>query len=185
MKKILLLITLLFSFISFSQVYNSKEYSKERALYKSKAFVIKNIVGADTIPIKFEIDPLAAATSGELTTLIYNCSRKNLNGIIFGFFGNFWNEEGVIYKGYAFKNLPKEKALELLSILQKRIEENYEYMFNAGAGETNIVFKWEDMTFLMSTNKVGFVFRIFWKEFDADWNYSAFKRTKKRFEKKS
>ena len=78
-----------------------------------------------------------------------------------------------------------EDSPELAEKISESNLKNYEYMFNAGAGETNIVFKWEDMTFLMSTNKVGFVFRIFWKEFDADWNYSAFKRTKKRFEKKS
>ena len=36
MKKILLLITLLFSFISFSQVYNSKEYQSKEGLQNEK-----------------------------------------------------------------------------------------------------------------------------------------------------
>lgn len=55
----------------------AKEFSKSIALYKAKSFVINEIIGGATSDIvKFEVDPLVASNSGELTTLVYKCSEK-------------------------------------------------------------------------------------------------------------
>jgi hypothetical protein len=54
----------------------AQEYSKEISLYKAKSFVIKEILNTSEEVVRFEIDPLAASTSGELTSLVYKCEAK-------------------------------------------------------------------------------------------------------------
>ena len=88
----------LFPFSSFSQIstassgsFWAKEYSKEIALYKAKTFVLNDVLGISKDIVQFYIDPLAAASSGELTTLVYRCEAKNKEGLILGFYGNRWN----------------------------------------------------------------------------------------------
>ena len=73
---------------------------------------MKNVIGIEKKLIKFDIDPLAAASSGELTSLVYSCDEKNLSGLVLGFYGSRWNDAGVVYQAYAFKNLPEKNALE-------------------------------------------------------------------------
>ena len=94
MKLKLLLTLFLFSSLTYSQVsgysgiYFAKEFSKDQALYKAKEFVMTDIIKVSSNPVKFEIDPLAAANSGELTSLMYTCDEQNLSGLVLGFFGN-------------------------------------------------------------------------------------------------
>lgn len=184
MKKIIfILITqfLFFQFIS-AQVFYAKEFSKDISLYKAKSYVINELFGASDKVIKFEIDPLAASSSGELTSLVYNCEELNKEGLLLGFYGDYWNDSGVVYQGYGFKNLTKEKALELL----QKIEDAKSKFNNYLAKDTdnnNIYFSFDDLTILIyktSETKI----RIFWNTFDAEWQDIAFRRTKKRFEKK-
>ena len=68
-------------------IYFAKEYSKEIALYKAKDFVMHEVIGAGAEPVKFKIDPLAAASSGELTSLVYRCDEKAKAGLVLGFYG--------------------------------------------------------------------------------------------------
>ena len=106
---LLLLASLLISTISFSQVskstglYFAKDFSKDQALYKAKDYVMKQVIGVEKKLIKFDIDPLAAASSGELTSLVYGCDEKNLSGLVLGFYGSRWNDAGIVYQAYAFK----------------------------------------------------------------------------------
>lgn len=79
--RLLLLVFTFISFSTFSQINSNKtwfakEYSKEIALYNSKQFLFKNILGSSPEVVQFEILPLAAASSGELTTLLYKCDSK-------------------------------------------------------------------------------------------------------------
>lgn len=180
----ILLFSLFFSF-SYSQVSGvmlAKEYSKEQALYNAKFFVMNEVVGIKPTITKFKIDPLAAASSGELTTLIYSCEQKDMRGLVFGFYGDYWNKPGVIYKAYAFKNFNEKQAHEVLSKLDSIIEIESKYL-NSDQNTNNIYFSYEDVTFLIYVN-LGLKVRVFWKEFDSEWEYSAFRKTKKRFEKK-
>tara|TARA_R110000822_G_scaffold220604_2_gene354526 strand:- start:3233 stop:3835 length:603 start_codon:yes stop_codon:yes gene_type:complete len=185
----LLIAGLLISSISFSQIsestglYFAKEFSKDRALYNAKSYVMKELIGVENALIKFDIDPLAAASSGELTSLVYSCEEKNLSGLVLGFYGNYWNEAGVVYQGYAFKNLPQDKALEILSKLDSYIDNESNYL--AADSDNNMFFKHDDMTFLIYREASGSVkIRVFWNEFDSEWESSALGRTKRRFERK-
>ncbi len=189
MKIGMLIISTLIAQSCFAQVSNravmfGKEYSKEISLYKAKIFVIKEVLGSSNAPIKFEIDPLAAASSGELTSLVYQCSVKNKEGMILGFYGSYWNDAGVIFQGYGFKDMPKEKALEVLNTIEKNITESKKYL-SEDYENNNIYFQFDDITFLVYAGIMGTTkIRVFWNNFDADWDFIAFKRTKKRLEKK-
>ena len=80
MKKIIFFLffpILLFSQVSTNKnIWFAKEFSKELAMYKAKTFLIKEVLDIKEDVSKFEIIPLAASTSGELTTLIY-CMSSN------------------------------------------------------------------------------------------------------------
>lgn len=188
MKLKLLLAFLFITSISFSQVsgysgvYFAKEFSKEQALYKAKEFVMTNLLKVSSQPVKFEIDPLAAANSGELTSLMYTCEQQNLSGLVLGFFGNRWNENGVSYQAYAFKNLTKKDAFEILSKLETLMDDHSRYL-GSDSDTNNLSFEYDDMTFLMYRD-VGTKIRVFWNGFDAEWESTAFNRTRRRFERR-
>lgn len=159
----------------------SKEYSKEISLYKAKAFVMKDVFQASSDIIQFEIDPLAATNSGEVTSLVYRCEVQNKEGLILGFYGNYWNDAGVVYQGYSFKNLPKEDAVELLNKITDTMEEQYDFL-SADSDNDNVYFQYDDILVLIYKS-AEIKIRLFWNDFDAEWGKTAFKRTKKRFEK--
>jgi hypothetical protein len=162
----------------------AKEYSKDIALFRAKAYVMTEVLGADAGVVQFEIDPLAASSSGDLTSLAYQCPSKNKEGMVLGFFGDRWNPAGVVYQQYAFKNLPKDKALELLALIDKQMADNATYFLVNGAS-SNIYFHYDDMTFLINKGDGGSTsIRVFWNDFDADWQPVAWQRTKKRLLKK-
>jgi len=191
MKKLLLTSTILFVFANnfiYSQVVTnennfifSQSFSKEIALYNAKAFLFQNILGSSTEIVQFEVIPLASAVSGELTTLIYKCDSKQKEGMILGFYGDYWNEAGVVYKGFAFKNLDKIQAIEFLAKIQNAINENSKYLL-ADLNNNNIFFKYDDIDILISTTAT-YEIRLFWNNFDSSWGNTAFERSKKRFEK--
>lgn len=161
----------------------AKEFSKEISLYRAKTFVIQEIL-ADTIGIvKFEIDPLAAATSGELTTLVYKCESKKKSGLILGFFGNRWNDAGVNYQAYSFKNLSIIQANELINKIENAVSENSKYL-NEDLDNNNIYFVYEDLKILIYGVAYGYKIRVYWNNFDSEWNFSEFKKTQKRLAKK-
>jgi hypothetical protein len=159
----------------------AQEFSKEISLYKAKSFLLKEVLNPSQNDVQFEIDPLAASSSGELTSLVYRCESQNLEGLILGFYGNFWNESGVVYKGYAFLNFPKAKALELLQKISETIERQSSFL-SSDYDNNNIFFKYDDLYFLITKN-MELSIRVFWNDFDAEWTATAFNRTKKRFEK--
>lgn len=188
--KILILTSILSITYSYSQVrvnnnsiWTAKEFSKEISLFKSKEFLFKNVLGSTNQVVPFEVIPLAAASSGELTTLLYKCDSKQKEGLILGFYGDYWNEAGVLYQGYSFKNLEKEKAMEFLNKIVTSIEENKKFL-NESGDNNNIFFKYDDMDVLIWTNAGTYSIRIFWQGFDSTWEKTAFERSKRRFEKK-
>ncbi len=169
--------------VNSNNVWTAKEFSKEISLFKSKEFLFKNVLGSTEQIVPFEVIPLAAASSGELTTLLYKCETKNKEGIILGFYGDYWNEAGVLYQGYSFKNLEKDKAIEFLNKIVSSIEENKKFL-NENGDNNNIFFKYDDMDVLIWTNMGTYSIRIFWQGFDSTWEKTAFERSKRRFEKK-
>jgi len=185
--KLTLLIVIFTNSLIFSQVnsqggsvWMAKEFSKEIALYYSKSYLFKNILGSTPEVEKFSIIPLAAASSGELTTLIYRCENKLLDGLILGFYGNYWNDAGVAYQGFCFKNLNKDQAIEFLNKIQTAINVNTKYL-SEDTDNNNIFFKYDDIDVLIWANPTAYSIRLFWNGFDSSWEQTAFERTKKRF----
>ena len=127
--------------------------------------------------------PLAAASSGELTTLLYHCEELNKEGLILGFYGNYWNDNGVVYQGFGFKNLEKSNAMEFLSKIQNAIDNNSKYL-KEDKDNNNIYFQYDDISVLIYASPDGYTIRIFWQSFDSTWEKTAFERSKRRFEKK-
>lgn len=186
-------LTILFFFLThsliFSQVSNlgyntwmAKEFSKEIALYGAKKFLFKDVLGSTPVVDRFEVIPLAAASSGELTTLLYKCESKEKEGLVLGFYGNYWNDAGVVYRGFGFKNFEKNKATEFLDKIQNAINENWKYLKEGY--DNNIFFKYDDVDVLVCASEDTYTIRLFWNDFDSSWERSAFERSKKRFEKK-
>ena len=189
MKIKLSLLFVLLTTISFSQVKNSnniwaaKEFSKDIALYNSKNFLYKDVLGTSSEVIQFEVIPLAAASSGELTTLLYKCESKQKEGLILGFYGMKWNDAGVVYQGYSFKNLDKNQAIEFLNKIQEAIDNNSNFLRDE-ADNNNIYFKYDDIDVLIWGNYQSYTIRLFWNGFDSSWEKTAYDRSKRRFEKK-
>ena len=191
MKKIFLLFLFITQFgiaqykaLDFRDVWLAKEFSKEQALYNSKNFLFKNVFKTSTEPTKFEVIPLAAASSGELTTLLYRCSITSQEGLVLGFYGEYWNDAGVVYQGFAFKNFDKKQAIEFLDKIQKVIDDESKYLKD-DSDTNNVVFKYDDVDVLIFYSASGgTTIRLFWKGFDSSWNKTAFDRSKRRFEKK-
>ena len=183
MKIKILIISLLFFQYSFSQYYGAKEYSKEDALFEAKEFLMNEVMGTNENDVGFNIIPLAAAKSGELTTLIYSCESKDLEGIILGFYGRYWNKEGVTYTGYGFKNLDRDHAIKFLNKITSSLENNSKFL-KKDPDNNIIIFQYEDIKVMLSKNLTSNKIRLFWKDYDSTWEETAYGRTVNRFARK-
>lgn len=166
----------------------AKEFNKEVSLYLAKAFLVDEIIkppqsGAS---IQFYVDPLAAATSGELTTLIFDCQQMDVKGLILGFYGNYWdiNGTGIDFTGYSFKYVPDDVAIKMFDKIDREIEKN-EGFLNEDMDNNNICFVYDDITFVITRPAGVRKIRLFWNGFDSEWEETTFRRTVKRYYKKS
>lgn len=162
-------------------VWAAKEFSKDVAQFRAKSFLYRTILGANENISKFELIPLAAASSGELTTLLYKATDKDKEGMLLGFFGDYWNDAGAVYQGYAFKNLDKNEAYEFLQKISDAIENESKYLKDS-ADNNNIYFSYKDIDVIIYDG--GQNMRLFWNGFDSSWEKTAFERSKRRFEKR-
>ena len=180
-KLLLILLALFLTEITYSQS-NVKEYSKDIALYQTKFFISKEIIGEEQDYQKFIIDPLAAAKSSELTSAYYEIVSSKKKGLILGFYDKYWMP-GATYQGFSFKNLNYENAIALLDKIENIIKEEKKFL-NADDDENNIYFTFQDMVVIIYRRGIlsGRI-RIEWNNFDAEWENTAFRRTKRRFEK--
>lgn len=178
MRHLILFISLFTLLPSFAQEQGKKEYNKEVALFRAKAFLIKDVLGDDSQVVKFGIDPLASAKSGELTSLAYSCKQKNKRGLILGFFSNRWNPSGVTFNQYSFKNIPEDKAKELIKLIDNSIKEHKKFL-NKNPDNYNYYLQYDDLTFLIYKQN-GLKIRVFWDDYDATWESTAYDRTKRR-----
>jgi hypothetical protein len=189
MKKIILIFfCFLIALGSFAQT-SSKPYNKDIAEYRAKAYLIKNVLDNrnDTItakPILFTMEALSSASSGELTSLYYSCKQNKKEGLLLGFFSDRWNPQGVIYNQYNFKNIPIFKAKELLQLISLNIDffNNIQYEYT---NNNNYYFEFDDLIVLLYKINGSLKIRVFWGDYDADWDSTAFNRTYRRFLKKT
>ncbi len=182
MKKIIpFLVVFLMININYSQSQN-KAYSKDIALYQLKFFISNGIIGEKKKYIKFTIDPLAASKSSELTSCYYEIITINKRGLILGFYDDYWLP-GSTYQGFSFKNLNYENAIELLKKIEKIIDVEKKFL-NADDDENNIYFTFQDMAVIIyRKGALSGRIRIKWNGFDAEWENTAFRRTKRRLER--
>lgn len=164
-------------------LFEAKEFSKEISLFKAKSFLIHNVLKISENPTQFEAVPLAAASSGELTTLLYKCESQNKEGLILGFYGDYWNEAGVTFQGYGFKNLTKEQAFEFFNKIESEIDKNQKFL-KSNNDNNNIVFEYEDLKIMIWTTSGSYNMRIYWNGFDSTWEKTSYGRSKRRFERK-
>ena len=186
MRKFTLLL-LIASTTSFSQIpgfWESKEFSKDVSLFKAKSFLIQDVLKISGNSLQFEAEPLAAAKSGELTTLLYRCESQNAEGLILGFYGNYWDKKsGVSYQGYGFKNLSKEKAFEFLNKIETEIDKNKNFLRTSN-DNNNIIFEYDDLKVMIWNTLGSYEMRVYWNGFDSSWGKTSYKRSKRRFERK-
>jgi hypothetical protein len=185
--KINLLIILLIPVTAFSQLgeiintIQKKEYSKEIAAFQAKEYLLKNILQTQDEVVRFEVDALSSAESEELTTLYYNCIEQKKEGLLLTFYGNYWNDAGVVYTGYGFKNLDKKQALEFLAKIQYAIDNNSIYLKENS--DNNIALKYDDIEIIISSSsQTPYQIRLFWNTFDSSWDAFSFSRSKRRFD---
>lgn len=180
------LFSIFLSFLNSSNLLGQdKQFSKERALIEAKkylAFKSKDLKENETV--KLQIIPLAAAASADITTLFYNSSFDNSEGLLLCFFMPFWDRNsGVNYNGYGFKDFNKEDAIEFLKKIETEISANYSFIGKV-ENENNIYFKYKDVGVLVWSTLSGYSIRIFYKDFDAYWDQTAYERSYRRFVKK-
>lgn len=174
-------------YAQFSQSkYNTflaKDFSKDVSLFKAKTFLTHEVLKTSQNTVQFEAIPLAAASSGELTTLLYKCESQNKEGLILGFYGDYWNESGTAFQGYGFKNLSKDQAFEFLNKIETEINENQKFLKSSN-DNNNIVFEYDDLTIMVWTTGMSYLIRIYWQGFDSTWEKTSYERSKRRFERK-
>ena len=180
MKKVLFLLMLP---IYISSQLTVKGYSK----FYGKKFVM-DLLGVDTSITQLDVSSLAADNLGELSTLIYKCEQKKASGLVLVFRGGKYNEYGTTFTDWKFRNFTVSEARELFLKLDNIIETESHKTSDKekllyGQDDSNIYFRYKDVTFLIYW-KDGLMMRLFWKDFDASWKLSAYKRTRNRFEKK-
>ena len=173
-KLIIFLILAMVNYGLLAQIITSntdRPYNKKLAHYKAKEYLIYNVFADDNTNINetvgFNIDPLSSSLSGDLISLVYDCDQKNKKGLLIGFFSNSY---------YNFKNIPQAKAKELFKIIEKEIEKNKIVLRDSKT--LNYYFKFDDFTILMYDDN-GLLMRVFWNDYDALWNFSAFRKAKK------
>lgn len=165
-----------------TKYYVSSAYVQTKAESLAKKYLIEEVLNSSKETTSFEIDFISSSISGEVTTLAYNCREQKKSGIIFTFFGSFWNENGTSYTGYAFRNLDKDSTLKLLDRLKSEIT----FVSEIQNKDFNTYFTFSDMTFLLNkitSSEFGSVrIKMFWREFEADWTKLAIEKSYKRIE---
>jgi len=189
MKRYVLLFCLsIIGGISYSQltIFAAKEYSKDVAVFQAKEFLMTEVLGESAQNVQFEVDALAAATSLEVISLWYKCESMGKEGLIIGFYGYVVNEAGLGYNQYAFRDFPKEKAIDFINKIDVVKSENTKWV-SGSDNVRNVYFSFDDITLLLyqSETEIGTTtLRLFWKGFDATWEGGPYSRTKKRLFKK-
>lgn len=164
---------MLAQFSVFSQIQTApnnifaQDYNKDLTEYLAKVFIVRNVLKlTDNDLVGFEIDAVTAAKSGELTTVLYNCPKLNMKGLVFAFYG---------YKQYEFKHFPLPEARAIFSRIASAVDDNKLILDEVNTS----VLKSNDLHFIFASNTI----RVVWRDYDSDWTKSNFKTTEKRFTK--
>lgn len=186
MKPIILSVLFLLSIISFSfcQVSSNQEWSKERSEYLAKEEIVFNYLKPTDFELyELRVDAITAASSGELSVVVYECVKQNKKGVLIGFWNSGANEFGIIKKYYAFKHFDFEEAGKFLGFLIDVMNTKY-LVWNNRLRPSNInpFFKYGDLTFVFYLDNLSNKVRVFWEGRDSEWNQANIKTTIRRYE---
>jgi hypothetical protein len=159
----------------------AKEFNKDVLFSKAKAFLIKDVLGNSEGAAQFEIEALSTTSAKEVSAIVYKSDAKAKEGLLLAFYSDYWTSTGTLTQGFAFKNLPKVKAIGLLSVITRTIDQQKDYL-SKNSDNNNIYFQYDDFTVLIYYSMETKI-RIIWKTFDSEWPLSAIKASVKRFEK--
>jgi hypothetical protein len=193
MRYTILLILLNVSFLATAQINAtegglfSQVFSKEITEYRVKQFIIDELLDLPNKQVvEVEIDALTASASGELTTVVYYCKELNKKGLVFGFWNPYVNDFNLRYKGYAFKHFDYNVAIELITNLEKVLEEKKSIISldnNQGLSK-NAIYKFGDVSFIFYKSDIGSnLIRVLWSGFDSEWNQSNLKAMNRRMKR--
>lgn len=159
-----------------------KEVAKEISQFRSKEFIIKNLIGsANEKDIKFETESLASDDSAGLISVAFNCSEVNKRGLLLAFFGNNRDQNGNVSMAYGFKYIPLSDAQNLLKRIDALKEKHKKYL-NAENDVNNVYIEHEDIKFILYRD-LGDKVRVLWNGFEVIWERTAFDRTKRRLDR--
>ena len=156
-----------------------KEVAKEISQFRSKEFIINNLIGeVNEKDVKFETESLASDDSGGLISVAFNCSELNKRGLLLAFFGNNRDINGNMGLAYGFRYVPLSEAQSLLNRIDA-VKEKHEKYLHSNSDVNNVYLEHNDIKFVLyydSSDKI----RVFWNGFEVIWERTAFDRTKRR-----
>jgi hypothetical protein len=161
---------------------SKKELAKEISQFRSKEYIINEIIGAvGDKEIQFETESLASDNSGGLISVAFNCDDVDERGLLLAFFGDHRNQYGVSSTAYAFRYIPLDDAQKLLTRLRKVKDDKKKYM-SSDTDVNNVYVEFEDIKFVLYKDG-GEKVRVFWNGFEVIWEKTAYTRTRKRLDK--
>lgn len=188
MRCLTLFIIFLCSIPTYSQTRQgdilSQERCKEITEYYCKQYIVDEVLEiGDRQSVEIYINPITAAKSGELTTVLYGCSSLNKKGVVFAFWNDYFSGSVLPYKGLGFYNLTFEDAQKLFDNLESLMDQENKILTYS---EGNLAYKSGDLTFLFCNSELmvgSKPIRVWYKSFDSDWNQTNLRTTIKRFRK--
>jgi len=162
----------------------SQEQCKQITEYYCKQYIVDEVLKVpDLQSVEIYIHPITAAKSGELTTVLYQCNSLNKKGVVFAFWGNYFSENILPYKGFGFLDLDFAEAKDLFDRLEYLMDQENKILTYS---EGNLAYKSDGMTFLFCNSELmvgNNPIRVWYKSFDSDWNQTNLRTTIKRFRK--
>jgi len=161
---------------------SQKELSKEISQFRSKEYIIDEIIGdVGEKVVTFETESLASDDSGGIISVAFNCDEVDERGLLLAFFGDHRNQYGVASTAYAFRYIPLEKAQNLLTRITQVKDDNKKYMSDE-SDVNNVYIQFEDIKFVLYRDN-GENIRVFWNGFEVIWEKTAYNRTRRRLDK--
>ena len=161
---------------------DKKSIAKEIAQFRSKEYIINNIIGkTNGKDIQFETESLASDNSAGLISIAFNCNEVNEKGLLLAFFGPNTNANGQLMDAYGFRYIPLKEAKDLFVRIDKVQDENKKYM-SSDNDVNNVYIEFEDIKFVIYRDG-GEQIRVFWNGFQVIWERAPFDRSKRRLKK--
>lgn len=182
---ILLSFTLTFTNISYSQIYSkwsysSKVWSQDVTLNLAKLFLVQNIVSVSENEERLVAEAFSASNSGEITAVCYSGDSAKTHGLLLAFYGDYWNENGIVFKGFSFKNMDSNHSIKFLQKIVQVSEDHAKFM-EKNFDINNMTFQFDDITIIMFVNG-NTRLRLIWNGYDSEWSLTEVRKVLTRMQ---